>query len=191
MKKLNARVRHAGFVMQELLIGLVIVAVLAGLGIFAYNSMRGDIAAEDQGNKLVAMVAEIQKQWRQAQNYGTLTPTALSQLRAIEAPMRLNGTNLLDAWGNTMSVSGGTTSFALTVGGATAPISNDTCADLVTRLSTVADQVRVGTAATVGSGATAGQITGGNFYKSGAATTQTAMITGCNEASPVVAVMFR
>lgn len=180
-----------GFVLQELLVGLVVVAILAVIGIGIYNGMRADINATDQGNKTIEMVSAVQKHWRNAGNYGTVSAAGINQINLVKSPIRYDGTNLTDAWGNTMSVSGGTTSFSLTVGGATSAMDKEDCATIAARLAAIALNVRIGTAAAVGSGATAGQITGGNLYKNGTTYTQASLTTGCNEASPVIAAQFR
>jgi hypothetical protein len=184
--------RSTGFVLAEMLLAIAVVALLIGISAGAYAFLRGGINADDQATKTIALAADIQKNWRNAGSYAALAPSDLSKLTLIQKPLKWDGTNVLDSNGNIMLISGGTTSFVLTVGGAVNPLSNQDCATIANRLATgVATNVNVGAAASAGSGATAGQVSGGNVFKSGPTLTQASLTTGCNETSPVIAASFR
>lgn len=66
---------------------------------------------------------------------------------------------MYDHWGNAMGVSGGTRSFALSVGGAASPMAANECSALANRMTTIASTVSVGSTAAVGTGASAGRVT--------------------------------
>jgi prepilin-type N-terminal cleavage/methylation domain-containing protein len=181
-----------GFALGEMMLAVAIVAVIVAIGAAVYGNMRGGINADDQAAKTVQLAADIQKNWRNAGTFATVSGSTVNALSLVQKPIKFDGTNLQDAWGNTMSVSGGTTTFSLTSGGATNPLGKDECAAVANRLgSGVATNINVGTAATLGSGATAGTVTGGNSYKVGQTVTQASLTTGCSEASTVIAASFR
>lgn len=179
-----------GFVLTELMLGVAVVAVLAVIGAGVYKTMVGGISAEDMANKAIAMSAEIQRIYKKP-GFTTVSPVEINKISLVQPPMRMSGSNLLDAWGNTMSLNGGAGSFAMTIGGATAPLNNEDCATIATKLESIASVIRIGASASVGSGGTAGTVTGGNLYKTGATITQTAMTDGCSEANTVIAAQFR
>jgi prepilin-type N-terminal cleavage/methylation domain-containing protein len=190
-KQLN-KSRSRGFALGEMMLAVAIVAVIVAIGAAVYGNMRGGINADDQAAKTVQLAADIQKNWRNAGTYATLSAATINSVGLVQKPIKFDGTNLLDAWGNTMSVSGGTTTFSITVGGATNALGDDECAAVANRLgSGVATNINVGTAATLGSGASAGTVTGGSVYKAGQTINQANLVTGCIGANPVVAASFR
>jgi hypothetical protein len=191
MMNINKRRAAMGFVLTELLLGIAVIAVVALIGVGVYRGLRSGINADDMGDKTIALVSEIQKNWRTAGSYTTVSAVEVDKLSLINAPMRMNGSNLQDAYGNAMSLNGGQASFALTIGGSTAPIAKDDCATIANKIAGIASVVRIGAAATVGSGGTAGTVTGGNVFKSGATVTQSSLTDGCNEANTVIAAQFR
>jgi prepilin-type N-terminal cleavage/methylation domain-containing protein len=190
MKKLS--LKNRGFALGEMLLAVAIVAVLVAIGAGVYGTMRGGINADDQAAKTVALAADIQKNWRNAGNFATVSGTTVNALAIVQKPLKFDGTNLQDAWGNTMTINGGTTTFAMTIGGATNPLNSSECASVANRLgSGVATNINIGAAAAIGTGATAGTVTGGNVYKAGQTVTQASLTTGCGEANTVIAANFR
>lgn len=187
----NRKNQSRGFVLTELLLGVAVVAMLALIGAGVYQGLKAGINADDMGSKTIGMVSEIQKVWRNAGTYTTLTPAEIDKVSLVVSPMRMSGANLLDAWGNTMTLNGGQSSFALTIGGATAPINKDDCATIANKLASLSSIIRIGSSAAIGTGGSAGTVTGGNLFKSGATITQNSLTTGCNEANPVIAAQFR
>jgi prepilin-type N-terminal cleavage/methylation domain-containing protein len=183
---------NRGFALGEMMLAVAIVAVLVAIGAAVYGTMRSGINADDQAAKTVQLAADIQKNWRNIGSYMGLSASGISNLALVQKPIKYDGTNLVDSWGNTMSVSGGTTTFSMTIGGATSALRSDECAAVANRLgSGVATNINIGAAAALGSGATAGTVTGGNVFKAGSTITQASLTTGCAEASPVIAASFR
>jgi hypothetical protein len=182
----------AGFALSELLLAVAVIALLIGISAGAYAFLRGGINADDQATKTISLAADIQKNWRNAGSYATLAPAEINKLALIQKPLKWDGTNVQDGYGNTMAVSGGATSFVLTIGGTTNPVSKEDCASIANRLANgVATNVNIGTTATAGTGGSSGQVTGGNVFKLGTTINQASLGTGCNEANPVIAAMFR
>lgn len=180
--------RSAGYALAELLLAVAVIALLVGISAGAYAFLRGGINADDQATKTISLAADIQKNWRNAGSYITLAAGEINKLALIQKPLKWDGVNVQDGYGNTMSVSGGPTSFVLTIGGPTNPVSKEDCASIANRLATgVATNVSIGTSA-VG---TAGQVTGGNAFKVGTTINQANLATGCNESNPVIAASFR
>lgn len=166
----------------------VVLGVLVAAGLVAaYQKNKSSISAGDLGEKITLMASDIQKNWNTAGSYATVSPAEVNKLQAIRPPMRYNGTTLTDAWGNTMTLNGGATSFALTIGGSASPIAKDECADVVSRVASVATSVRIGADAA----AAAGVISGGAVYKNGATITQAGLTDGCNASNPIIAVQYR
>ena len=184
--------RSAGYALAELLLAVAVIALLVGISAGAYAFLRGGINADDQATKTISLAADIQKNWRNAGTYSTLAPSEINKLALIQKPLKWDGTKVQDGYGNTMSVSGGTTSFVLTIGGTANAVSKEDCASIANRLATgVATNVNIGTSAAAGSGGTAGQVTGGNVFKVGTTINQANLATGCNETNPVIAASFR
>lgn len=184
--------RSAGFALAELLLAVAVIALMVGISAGAYGFLRAGVNADDQATKTIALAADIQKNWRNSGSYTTLAPAEINKLALIQKPLKWDGIAVQDGYGNTMAVSGGATSFVLTIGGTANPVSKDDCASIANRLATgVATNVSVGTSAAAGSGGTAGQVTGGNAFKVGTTINQASLATGCNEPNPVIAASFR
>lgn len=187
----NRKSKSRGFVLTELLLGVAVVSVLALIGAGVYQGLKAGINADDMGSKTIGMVSEIQKVWRNAGNYTSVSPAEINKVSLVVAPMRMSGTDMLDAWGNTMTLNGGQSSFALTIGGATAPINKDDCATIANKLASLGSVIRIGASAAVGTGGSAGTVTGGQLFKTGATITQAGLTDGCSEANTVIAAQFR
>ena len=185
-KKINA-----GFVLTELLLGIAVVAVIALIGAGVYQSLRANVNADDMADKTIALVSDVQRQWRNAGPYASLSAAEVDKISLVKAPLKMNGTNMVDAWGNTMSLSGSASSFALTIGGSTFPISKEDCSTIANKLSSLASVIRIGADAAAGSGGSAGTVTGGNLFKSGATITQSGLTDGCSATNTVIAAAFR
>lgn len=182
------RTMYRGFVLTELLLAVAVVAVIGLIGAGVYQGLRSNINADDQGDKVIALVSDIQKNWRNAGSYSGLAVADLNKLALIKSPMKFDGTNMLDAWGNTMTINGGTTSFAITVGGSTNALDKDACGNIASKIAAVASNINIGASA---AGTATGGVTGSNVYKAGAAITQASLTTGCSDASTVIAAQFR
>lgn len=168
----------------------VVLGVLVAAGLVAaYQKNKSSVSSGDFGEKVTLMASDIQKNWNTAGSYASVSPAEVNKLQAIRPPMRYDegSTTLTDAWGNSMTLNGGATSFALTIGGSTSPIAKDECADVVSRLASVATSVRIGSDAA----AAAGVISGGSVYKNGATITQAGLTDGCNATNPIIAVQYR
>jgi Tfp pilus assembly protein PilE len=172
--KLN-RMNSAGFALGEMLLAVAIVAVLVGIGAVVYGNLRAGITADDQASKTISLAAEIQKNYRNAGTYMTLSAAEVNKLLLVQKPLKFDGTNVLDAYGNVMTISGGTNTFAISMGGITNAISNSDCATIANRLATVAWFV---------SG-------GGNLFKQGKTINQSNLAAGCSEANTIIAASFR
>lgn len=183
--------KQLGMTLQEMMLVFVVVAIVTAIAVGVFNNLRGGVAADDMASKTLLLASNIQKHWRNAGSYTTLTAEAVDKISLVEKPLRMQGTSLLDAWGNTMGISGGQSAFSITIGGSTNPINKEDCATLANNLSSIATSIRVGADAAVGSGATAGTITGGNLFKNGTTIDQAALIDGCNASDTIIAAQFR
>jgi type II secretory pathway pseudopilin PulG len=191
MKRTDVRRRALGFVLQELLLAVAIVSVIAAVSLGVYTSVRDSSKAEEQAQVMVDIASNVRRVFGKAQgNYTGVTAARVSTLGLVRQPLRWNGTNLQDAWGNTMTIYGsGPWMFSMTAGGG--GITAVECAALATRLAITAASVRVGTTAAVStSGATDGWVLGGHPYKANNAFNQANLTTGCSESNAVVGATF-
>ena len=185
--KCNSNKRQRGFALLELVLAVAVVGVLAAIGTGVYSVMNSGIKADDQANKTITMVSAIQKNWRNSGGFASVTGAELNKLSLIAAPLRFETPNVVDAFGNTMIINGGASSFAITTGGASSSISAEDCATIANKLSSVAHTIRVGDDAT----AAAGVVTGGHLFKSGTTFTQANLGAGCEETGTIIAAQFR
>lgn len=181
------RAVQTGFVLQELLLGVAIVAVLGVIGAGIYLGLRSSINADDMANKTIEMATEIQRNYRNAGTYASVNAVELNKIALLKAPIKFSTPNALDAWGNTMKISGTGATFAITIGGSTTPMAKDDCATVANKLGALATKITIGADADAASGV----VSGTNTYKDGATYTQTSLTTGCSEANPVIAAQFR
>ena len=184
--------KQLGFTLVEIMIVLAIIGTAIG-GVLYYQSRAENTqAATKTSSDIALMASKIKTYFRPSNSVMGVTATNINGMALVSAPMKFDGTNMVDPWGNAMTVGGGTLSFALSMGGSTAPIDKEVCTSLATALSDKATAVRIGAAAAVStSGSTAGTISGGNLYKgAGTAPDPAALTTGCNEASPIIAMQF-
>lgn len=184
--------KQLGFTLVEIMIVLAIIGAAIGGVLFYQSRAENTQTATKTASDIALLASKTKTYFRPSNSYTGVTASNLNSMALVTAPMKFSGTSLVDPWGNDMTVGGGTLTFALTLGGATAPIDKEVCTNLVTSLSDKAVAIRVGTAAAVStSGSTAGTISGGNLYKGGTTTADAAALaTGCNEASPVIAMQF-
>ena len=181
------RSRQRGLALADLALWVVVGGIIIAGGMMTYNYLKGSVSAGDMGEKTALMVSDIQKNWKNAGSFTSVSPAEVNKLSLIRNPLKFDGTNLVDAWGNTMTLSGGSASFSVTIGGATVPMQQDDCATVVNRIAPMAASVRVGSDAA----AAAGAISGGTAYKTGATITQAGLTTGCSSANPIIAAQFR
>lgn len=180
-----------GFVLAEFLLALVVVSTIVGIAAQNYAAIRQAILGDDQATQLVHLASDVQRLWGNARSFTTVSAVTLSQLDLVRRPMRYDGSAMYDHWGNTMGVSGGTRTFALSVGGAAFPMAANECSALANRMATIASAVAVGNTAAVGSGAAAGRVTGGFAVKSNGAFSEANLGAGCSQAGAVIAMEFR
>lgn len=183
----TVRSRQRGLALADLALWVVVGGLIVAGGMATYNFLKGSVSAGDMGEKTVLMVSDIQKNWKSAGSYSSVSPAEVNKLSLIRNPLKYDGTNLLDGWGNTMTLNGGAAAFAITIGGATVPMQQDDCATVVQRIAPMAAALRVGADAS----AAGGVISGGAVYKTGATITQAGLTDGCSAASPIIAAQFR
>ena len=181
------RSRQRGLALADLALWVVVGGVIVAGAMMTYNYLKGSVSAGDLGEKTALMVSDIQKNWKNAGTFTSVSPAEVNKLSLIRNPLKFDGTNLVDAWGNTMTLNGGSASFALTIGGSTVPMQQDDCATVVNRIAPMAASVRVGPDAA----AAAGAISGGTAYKTGATINQAGLTDGCSAANPIIAAQFR
>jgi hypothetical protein len=138
------------------------------------------------------MTSKIQQYFaNNSDGYTTLSASNVINMGIVTQPFRVSGTDILDAWGSTVNMSGSTQGFALTLGGnATSPLTKEECVSLATKLASGAKILQVGTGLSTASGAISGT---GKVYKAADGTismTNLLDAAGCGATNPMVAMQF-
>lgn len=178
---------EAGLSMVELMIWALIAGIIVAFAVKQLGTLRGGINAGNMGEKAMYLAMDIQKHWNAVNDYSSVSADEVNKLGLVKSPLKYDAGQLYDGYGNQMSLNGSRLAFAMTIGGAAAPMDKDDCATIVGRLEAVSTSIRVGASAA----ANAGVISGGTVYKSGATLDQTGLTTGCSEAGAKIAIQVR
>lgn len=180
--------KNKGIGLIEIIIAIAIIGGIIGVVIFNQTRANNSQNAVKTASDLVLMAGKIKQFYGQSNSYVALSPASLSQMALIAAPMKYDGTNMVDPFGNNMTVNGGIASFGFTLGGAASPLDKEVCAEMAAILAGGASAVRIGADAAIA----AGVISGGVLYKTGGTPPDTAALaTGCNATAPIIAFQFR
>lgn len=169
---------------------IIVIGIVGGL--LAYivsNQTRADNGVA--GNKLAegttTMVAGIKKRLVPSRTYAALSASWLNSNGLVVEPFTWDGTNVKDPFGNSVNLTGVTTTFALTIGG-TEQVPQDVCSTFASTMAPNATNINLGAAATVSNGA----VSGGTAYKTAANTDPVGTaLSNCSATSNVIALQFR
>lgn len=177
-----------GMTLIEVMIGLGIFGLILGAVLYYQTRAENSQKANQQATDVAQIASKVKTYYGPSNSYAGLNAAAINNMALINPPMKYDGTNVIDAFGNTMTVTGATRTFALTIGGSTAALDKEVCTSIASKLAANANVINVGAAAAAATGA----VSGGNVYKANAAATPSAtnLATGCAETSPVIAVQF-
>lgn len=180
--------KQMGFTLIEIMIALGIMGAAAAGVLYYQNRAETGQAASKTATDISMIASKVKSYYGPSNSYSALTGAKLNEMSLIPAPMKYDGANVLDPWGNAMIINGGTTSFAITIGGATSPLDKEACNSIASKLAENAQRINVGAAT-----ATSGAISGGSVYKASFSSTPdaSALATGCNVADAVIAAQFR
>lgn len=181
--------RSKGFVLAELLLAVAVLCVLASVAGSAYMAAKQAAHADDVALKLAALSNDIRHAYRGLGSYSTISGAGIHKLSIVQKPFHSDASNLYDAHANIVAVSGADTSFALTLGGNGAMTAGE-CVSIASALASGAHDIRIGAGAGLGTGASAGQATGGHAYKVGDVFDVNNLQTGCAESAMVIAISF-
>ncbi len=184
----RSRLRQLGFTIIEITIAMGIIGTAVAVALYYQSRAENSQSSNKTAQDLALMASKIKTYLSPSNSYAAATPAWVNSSALVNSPMKYDGANLLDPWGNTMSVSGNTTTFAITIGGTTSTLDKEVCTSIASKVAESASAIYIGTAAT----ATAGVATGGSAYKAvGGAPSGANLATGCNTATPVIAMQFR
>lgn len=185
-RKQGHRQRGVGIIEVIIYLGIA-GAILAGV---LYYQSRGEAnaGASRAASDLALMAGKIKEYYKPSNSFADVSPANVNQLALVAAPMKWDGTNVIDPFGNPMKMNGSVSSFAITVGGAAQPLDREVCNSIAVKLASNAQSVRIGTTADAASGV----ISGGSVYKANAGSTPDAVAlgTGCTQTSAVIAAQF-
>ncbi|MGE3342294.1 MAG: type 4 pilus major pilin [Vicinamibacterales bacterium] len=192
MKSLRTLRKQAGLTLIEAMVWLALLGVVIGGTLYYQSRSDASQKSTQAAADLTYMASKAKAFYKPSGSYSALTAANLNKMALVNPPMVYDGSNLKDAWGNTMSVAGGTLTFAISVGGSTNPLDKEACTNIASTMVNNATSIRIGSAAAVTTtGATQGQVSGGNAYKTaGTVPDAAAMATGCNESNPIIAIQF-
>jgi type II secretory pathway pseudopilin PulG len=187
---MKRRGRASGYILNELLLAVAAVSMLAAASGGAYMYMKRAAQADDTVMKVVTLVNDTRRAYLPLASFSTISATGLSKMGLVQQPLYTDGTTLYDPWSNPVSVAGADTYFAVLMGG-NGVMSAMECTTLVTGIQSAAYEVRVGAAAALGTGAAVGRTTGGYAYKTDGGTfSASALESGCSEANTKIAFSF-
>ena len=179
--------RQMGFTLIEIMIALGVIGTAVAAVLYYQSRAEHGQSANKTAQDVSMMASKIKGLLGPSNSYGPLTPAWVNSSALVNSPMKYDGTNLQDPWGNTMSVNGNTTTFAITVGGSTSALDKEVCTSIASKMVSNATAIHIGAAT-----ATAGVVAGGSAYKAVGGTADGALLaTGCNVANPVIAMQFR
>lgn len=179
--------RQLGFTLIETMIALGIMGTAVAALLYYQTRAENNQGSNKTAQDLSLMASKIKNYLGPSNSYIPLTPVFVNSSALITPPMKWDGTNVLDPWGNTMTINGGTTTFALTIGGTTSALDKEVCTSIASKMVDNATAINIGAAT-----AAAGVVSGGSAYKAANGTPNgTNLATGCAVANPVIAVQFR
>ena len=180
-------VHQTGFTLIEIMIALGIMGFAIAAVMYYQTRAETSQQSNQVATSLVTMASKVKAYYGPTNSFTAVSGTTLNQIAVVPKGMTYDGTNVVDPWGNAMSINGSAATFALTVGGSTGPLDKEACASIASKLAENAQAVRVGAAT-----AAAGVIAGGSAYKAIGGSPDAALLgTGCSVANPVVAAQFR
>lgn len=180
-------VHQTGFTLIEIMIALGIMGFAIAAVMYYQTRAETSQQSNQVATSLVTMASKIKAYYGPTNSFAAVSGTTLDQIAVVPKGMTFVTPNVVDPWGNNMSINGSVATFALTVGGATGPLDREACASIASKLAENAQAVHVGAAT-----AAAGVIAGGSVYKAvGGAPNAANLGTGCSAANPVVAAQFR
>ena len=180
--------KQRGMTLIEVMIGLGIFGLILGAVLYYQTRAENSQRANQQATDLAQIASKVKTYYGPSNSYSALSAASINNMALINAPMKYDGTNVIDAFGNAMTITGATRTFAITVGGSTAALDKEVCTSIATKLAANALVINVGSAAAAATGA----VSGGSVYKASASATPNAanLATGCAEASPIIAAQF-
>ncbi|NEX63364.1 prepilin-type N-terminal cleavage/methylation domain-containing protein [Noviherbaspirillum galbum] len=188
-KMLGLTNKNKGMTLPETLLVLAVGAAVAVVGYAGYKTATGDVGGAALAQDTVTMIAKIKQTWGSTGNFTSLSAANLNNAGLLSnSSYKYDGTNIVDGLGNTATIDGATTKFAMLLG----PYSKDDCARIAPQLVSAAYNINVGDAAAL-TGGNAGTVTGGSAFKAGTTTTQANMLTGCGgtNTAPKIAIEVR
>ncbi|WP_186510845.1 type IV pilin protein [Caenimonas sedimenti] len=185
---LKGKKLQRGLTLIEMMIGLAIVGLILSAVLYYQTRAEYMQKSNQQATDLAQIASKVKAYYGPTNSYTALSASAINNMALINAPMKFDGTNVVDAFGNSMSINGTTRTFAITVGGATSPLDKEVCVSIASKLASNALVINVGNAAAAATGA----VSGGSVYKASASATPntTNLTTGCAESAPVIAAQF-
>ena len=190
MSSRGGRVAQVGYILNEMLLAVAVVAVLTAIAGAGFMALKRSAQADDQALKFVSMANDIRKSYRPAGTFTTITATGVAKMGLVQKPMYTDGTNIFDTWSNQLQFAGSDTAFAIILGG-NGVMTPQECTAFAAAVQDGAYEVRIGAAVVLGSGATLGRNSGGYGYKTAGGTYDgSALQSGCSDVNTKIGVSF-
>lgn len=172
--------KQKGLTLGESLLVLGVAALIAVGAYSAYKFANSDVAANDLGRGAVTLASQI-KRINGSTGYTAVNSTNVKDL--VPGGWKWDGTDVIDNYGNPVSVSGGAASFALVFSN----LSPQDCQKVVSQFEGISYKLHIG-----GASAAAGVVSGGEVYKQPNGTLNPAALSaGCGATGAVIAMEVR
>lgn len=192
----NAKTQK-GFTLIELIIALAVIGTAVGGILVFQNTAENRQKLLGATNAFSLMVGKMKNVWGSSGSFTGVSSTNLAGGGIVEAPFTVNGSNVVDPWGNNMSVNTSTNGkfTALTV-----QIPNaDSCAAFASAVMSTVDRMNIHAAApsyTPGATDLATFAAGGASIATpkagpGAAVDAGAIAVGCGKSTRILSMVFQ
>jgi len=189
--------KQRGWVSVEAGLVALLVAGAVGFAFYTFGNVTKSMNSTNIVRAVSTMISNARNLYSSTGDYdetGTAPNNGLANIntwingKLYQKPFKSDSVNIIDPWGNNISVGASNTVFGLAFGGT--GISSEECVKVAQGLLDLGNQLNVGGAATISA---AGVVSGGQTVKADASSTplQSKITTGCNETNPKIAVNFR
>lgn len=182
--------RSKGFTLIEIMIALAIMGTAIAAVLYYQGKTEGSQKAQATVQDTTSLASKIKAMYGPQNTYTGITAADFDKMGIVPAGFTVTAGVINDAYGNTMTFTGGPTTFTISIGGTIGPLQKEECAAIATGIRGNAMAIQVGAAAAGAAGIATPAA--GSTYKAADGTLNAGnLATGCATASPKVVMQFR